>query len=100
MTFVEQILLVISVAIGMLSLFISAYNYKDINELQRENWRLKDRVHFLELFPINKKKKGGLTMFKIQVSENKYYMEFDGIRLVYENDELIGWYEPELDRVV
>lgn len=54
MTFAEQILLVISVTIGVLSLLISGYNSKDISELQRENWRLKDRVHFLEL---NEKKR-------------------------------------------
>ena len=37
---------------------------------------------------------------RIDVSENKYYIEFDGIRLVYEDDKLVGWYEPNLDRVV
>ncbi len=31
---------------------------------------------------------------KIVVSENKYYLEFDGIRLVYEENHLVGWYIP------
>ena len=31
---------------------------------------------------------------KIVVSENKYYLEFDGIRLIYEENRLIGWYMP------
>lgn len=31
---------------------------------------------------------------KIVVSENKYYLEFDGIRLIYEEDLLVGWYRP------
>lgn len=35
-----------------------------------------------------------MKMKKIIVSENKYYLEFDGIRLVYEEGELIGWYRP------
>ena len=37
---------------------------------------------------------------KIPVSENKYYYEFDGIRLIIENGELVGWYNPELDTVI
>ena len=37
---------------------------------------------------------------RIDVSDNKYYIEFDGIRLVYEDDELVGWYNPYLDEVV
>lgn len=35
-----------------------------------------------------------MKMKKIVVSENKYYLEFDGIRLIYEGDELVGWYMP------
>lgn len=31
---------------------------------------------------------------KIVVSENKHYLEFDGIRLIYEENCLIGWYMP------
>ena len=31
---------------------------------------------------------------KIVVSENKYYLEFDGIRLIYEENRLVGWYMP------
>lgn len=41
-----------------------------------------------------------LKVERIDVSENKFYLEFDGIRLVYEDDELVGWYEPNLDRVI
>lgn len=37
---------------------------------------------------------------KIPVSENKYYYEFDGIRLIIEDGELVGWYDPELDTVI
>lgn len=31
---------------------------------------------------------------KITVNECKYYIEIDQIRLIYEDDELIGWYRP------
>ena len=31
---------------------------------------------------------------KIQVTDRKYYEEFDGIRLIYEDGELVGWYRP------
>ena len=31
---------------------------------------------------------------------NKFYIEFDKIRLIMERGEIIGWYESELDRVV
>lgn len=37
---------------------------------------------------------------RIDVSENKYYIEINGIRIIYENDSLLGWYNPELDEVV
>lgn len=37
---------------------------------------------------------------KIIVSESKFYYEIDGIRLIFENDKLIGWYNPKLDKVV
>lgn len=36
----------------------------------------------------------------IYVSENKFYIEIDGIRLIYEDNKLTGWYEPSLDRIV
>ena len=31
---------------------------------------------------------------KIVVSDSKYYLEFDSIRLIYEYEKLIGWYMP------
>lgn len=31
----------------------------------------------------------------IPVSERKYYIEIDKIRLIYEDGELVGWYNPE-----
>lgn len=31
---------------------------------------------------------------KITVSDSKYYLEFDGIRLIFEDERLIGWYRP------
>ena len=31
---------------------------------------------------------------KIVVSGSKYYLEFDCIRLIYEDEKLIGWYRP------
>lgn len=31
---------------------------------------------------------------EIQVSENKVYYEFDGIRLIYDCGVLVGWYRP------
>lgn len=44
--------------------------------------------------PINDK-------MKVINSENdKTYIEFDGIRLIIQDGELIGWYEPNLDRVL
>lgn len=36
----------------------------------------------------------------IYVSENKFYIEIDNIRLIYEDNKLAGWYEPNLDRIV
>ena len=33
-------------------------------------------------------------MEKIDVSENKYYIEFDCIRLIYEDGNIVGWYRP------
>ena len=30
----------------------------------------------------------------ISVSDAKYYVEFDGIRLIVENGVIIGWYRP------
>lgn len=33
-------------------------------------------------------------MKKIIVNERKYYIEIDQIRLIYEDDILVGWYRP------
>ena len=33
----------------------------------------------------------------IFVSDRKFYYELDGIRLVYEDDKLVGWYRPDLE---
>ena len=33
-------------------------------------------------------------MKKIIVNEIKYYIEIDQIRLIYEDDVLVGWYRP------
>lgn len=33
-------------------------------------------------------------MKKIIVDERKYYIEIDQIRLIYEDDVLVGWYRP------
>ena len=33
-------------------------------------------------------------MKKIIVNERKYYVELDKICLVYEDDKLVGWYNP------
>jgi hypothetical protein len=30
----------------------------------------------------------------VEVSESKYYLELDGMRLIYEEEQLIGWYLP------
>jgi hypothetical protein len=32
---------------------------------------------------------------KIEVTERKYYIEIDRIRLIYEDGELVGWYSPD-----
>ena len=31
---------------------------------------------------------------RIDVDKRKYYIEIDQIRLIYEDDELVGWYRP------
>lgn len=31
---------------------------------------------------------------KIIISDSKYYLEFDGIRLIFEDEKLVGWYRP------
>lgn len=33
-------------------------------------------------------------MKKIIVDDRKYYIEIDQIRLIYEDDILVGWYRP------
>lgn len=33
-------------------------------------------------------------MKKIIVNDRKYYIEVDQIRLIYEDDVLVGWYRP------
>jgi hypothetical protein len=33
-------------------------------------------------------------MEKIIVNERKYYIEIDQIRLIYEDEKLVGWYRP------
>ena len=35
-------------------------------------------------------------MKRIEVNERKYYVELDGIRLIYEDGELVGWYRPDV----
>lgn len=42
---------------------------------------------------------------KIKQNKDKYYIEFDGIRLIYERGNngkfsLTGWYQPELKKVI
>ena len=32
---------------------------------------------------------------KIEVSDRKFYIEIDNLRLVYEDGELVGYYNPE-----
>ena len=32
---------------------------------------------------------------KIEVSDRKYYVEIDKLRLVYEDGEIVGYYNPE-----
>lgn len=36
----------------------------------------------------------------IWVSDNKLYYEFDGIRLIYEDNQFTGWYNPNLNKVI
>jgi hypothetical protein len=33
-------------------------------------------------------------MKRIEVDGRKYYIEIDQIRLIYEDDKLVGWYRP------
>ena len=34
---------------------------------------------------------------KIEVNDRKYYVEFDKIRLIFEDGTLVGWYSPYSD---
>lgn len=36
-------------------------------------------------------------MKKITVNERKYYVELDQIRLIYEDNKLVGWYRPDTE---
>ena len=36
----------------------------------------------------------------IFVSDHKFYYEFNSIRLIYEDNQLTDWYNPELDEVI
>ena len=36
----------------------------------------------------------------IWVNEHNFYYEFDGIRLIYEDNQLTGWYNPNLNKVI
>ena len=36
----------------------------------------------------------------IFVNDHKFYYELDGIRLIYEDNQLTGWYDPELSEVI
>ena len=36
-------------------------------------------------------------MKRINVDDRKYYIELDQIRLVYEDDQLVGWYRPGME---
>lgn len=40
-----------------------------------------------------------INMKKSIVNERKYYVELDRIRLIYEDDELVGWYNPNGEEV-
>lgn len=31
------------------------------------------------------------------VSDRKFYVDVDNIRLVYEDDKLVGWYRPDIE---
>ena len=36
----------------------------------------------------------------IFVNDHKLYDELDGRRLIYEDNQLTGWYDPELSEVI
>lgn len=40
-----------------------------------------------------------INMKKIIVNERKYYVELDRIHLIYEDGELVGWYNPNGNEV-
>ena len=41
-----------------------------------------------------------IQLVLLNKSKDKFYIEIDGIRLIYEDFKLTGWYEPSLDRIV
>ena len=45
----------------------------------------------------NKLNRKETNMKKIIVNERKYYIELDQIRLIYEDDKLVGWYRPNTE---
>lgn len=42
----------------------------------------------------------GATLIPSAENPNKAYMEHDGIRYIFEDGVYIGWYRPELGRVL
>lgn len=36
----------------------------------------------------------------IDGENGRNYLEIDGIRIIFENGEIVGWYNPSLDKVV
>ena len=42
----------------------------------------------------------GATLIPDAQNPNKMYLEHDNIRYIFEEGKYIGWYHPELDRVV
>lgn len=47
----------------------------------------------------NKNRKELKELKKIVVDDRKYYVELDKIHLVYEDDKLVGWYNPSAEEV-
>lgn len=49
----------------------------------------------MSIFELN-----GATLTPSAISPNKTYLDLDGIRYIFEDGVYVGWYRPELGRVL
>ena len=58
-----------------------------------------EKAQHIENYSLGKCKDFKEEKMKIIVDERKYYVELDGINLIYEDGELVGWYRPAGDSI-